>query len=99
MNQGEFAAGAVRLSGFAGVVLGWRPGEFWAATPAELGAVADAMRGEGEGLSGEEVDDLKRMLRRSPSTSFAGPPPSAAFQRQRGCHWSLGGSARTGEDL
>lgn len=71
----EFAQAAVRLSGFAGVVLEWRPGEFWAATPAELGAVVAAMRGEGEGLSGEEVDNLKRMLRRGPFTSFAGPPP------------------------
>ena len=68
MNGGEFAAGAVRLSGFAGVVLGWRPEEFWAATPAELGAVADAMRGEGDALRGDDVDRLKRLLADCPST-------------------------------
>lgn len=32
----RFAPGAVRLAGLAARLLGWRPGEFWAATPAEL---------------------------------------------------------------
>ena len=31
-----FAAGAGRLAALAARHLGWRPGEFWAATPAEL---------------------------------------------------------------
>lgn len=31
-----FAASAARLAGLAARALGWRPGEFWAATPAEL---------------------------------------------------------------
>ena len=31
-----FAASAVRLAGLAARALGWRPTEFWAATPAEL---------------------------------------------------------------
>ena len=31
-----FAQAAVRLAGLAARTLGWRPGEFWAATPAEL---------------------------------------------------------------
>ncbi|MBC2670917.1 phage tail assembly chaperone [Novosphingobium piscinae] len=45
---GPFGAGAVRLAGLAGRWFGWRPDEFWAATPAELapllappGAAAD----------------------------------------------------------
>jgi uncharacterized phage protein (TIGR02216 family) len=33
MNFGERS---VELAGFACSLLGWRPGEFWAATPAEL---------------------------------------------------------------
>lgn len=42
-----FAAAAARLAGLAAQVLGWRPHEFWAATPAELalslsGGEADA---------------------------------------------------------
>lgn len=31
-----FAESAARLAGLAARVLGWRPGEFWGATPAEL---------------------------------------------------------------
>jgi len=34
----HFGAGALRLSGLAARLLGWRPHEFWAATPAELAA-------------------------------------------------------------
>ena len=34
-----FGPGALRLSGLAAQLLGWRPGEFWAATPAELATV------------------------------------------------------------
>jgi predicted MFS family arabinose efflux permease len=39
----EFAAAASRLAGFAGALLGWRPAEFWAATPAELAVILTAM--------------------------------------------------------
>lgn len=34
-----FGPGASRLAGLAGQLLGWRPAEFWAATPAELAAM------------------------------------------------------------
>jgi uncharacterized phage protein (TIGR02216 family) len=30
----------------AGALLGWRPDEFWNATPAELGAILAALAGE-----------------------------------------------------
>jgi Phage tail assembly chaperone protein, TAC len=33
-----FGAAALRLSGFAAQWLGWRPADFWNATPAELAA-------------------------------------------------------------
>lgn len=39
-----FAASAARLAGLAARALGWRPQEFWAATPAEL---ALSLGGEG----------------------------------------------------
>ena len=32
----SFGASAARLAGAAAGLLGWRPDEFWAATPAEL---------------------------------------------------------------
>ena len=59
----EFAASAARLAGRAGAVFGWRPYEFWAATPAELGALVAAMRGDGDGLEAADVKALRRMLR------------------------------------
>ena len=34
-----FAPGALRLAGLAARALGWRPAEFWSATPAELTAI------------------------------------------------------------
>lgn len=33
-----FGAGALTLCALAARALGWRPGEFWSATPAELAA-------------------------------------------------------------
>lgn len=38
-----FVAAASRLAGLAGALLGWRPREFWNATPAELAAILSAM--------------------------------------------------------
>jgi len=34
-----FSEAAGRLAGLAGALLGWRPDEFWNATPAELAAI------------------------------------------------------------
>ena len=42
----DFRGGAARLAGMAGAVLGWRPGDFWQATPAELGGVVAAIAGD-----------------------------------------------------
>jgi len=38
-----FTPKATRLAGLAGAILGWRPAEFWAATPAELASIVDAL--------------------------------------------------------
>jgi uncharacterized phage protein (TIGR02216 family) len=43
-----FADAAARLAGVAGAVLGWRPDEFWRATPEELGAILAALVPEAE---------------------------------------------------
>jgi len=37
--SGTFAAGAARLAGLIPRLLGWAPGDFWNATPAELAAI------------------------------------------------------------
>jgi hypothetical protein len=39
----RFADRATGLAGLAGAVLGWRPDEFWRATPAELATVLTAL--------------------------------------------------------
>lgn len=38
MADARFGPRAVMLAGLAARLLGWRPAEFWAATPAELAA-------------------------------------------------------------
>ena len=40
--SGTFAAGAARLAGVIPRLLGWRPDDFWSATPAELTAIFTA---------------------------------------------------------
>lgn len=39
----DFTQSATRLSGQTAILLGWRPDEFWRATPAELHAVVTAL--------------------------------------------------------
>ena len=61
MNEPRFAAQAGRLAGKVALLLGWRPDEFWAATPAELAAIF-AARDEAEPGTGVGRDDLERMM-------------------------------------
>ncbi len=42
-------------------MFGWRPGEFWAATPDELAAMVRAVRGEEP-----QAFDLKSLMERFP---------------------------------
>jgi hypothetical protein len=41
----HFTTNAARLAGIAGAIAGWRPDEFWRATPAELETVLAAFVG------------------------------------------------------
>ena len=55
-----FSEAAGRLAGLAGALLGWRPDEFWRATPAELAAVLIALSGGGAApVTGDELARLK----------------------------------------
>ncbi|SCW69509.1 Phage tail assembly chaperone protein, TAC [Sphingobium faniae] len=61
----RFAGRAASLAGIAGWLLGWRPDEFWRATPAELAAVLKAARGEDgpeAGVDGRELERLVAMM-------------------------------------
>lgn len=56
---GTFGSGARRLSGLAARLLGWRPHEFWAATPAELAAILAPDTASGAApLTREEMNRL-----------------------------------------
>ena len=58
-----FRDAAGRLVGVAGALLGWRPDEFWRATPAELAAVLGAMLPDApEGVSRGDVARLMEMF-------------------------------------
>lgn len=58
----SFAQGAARLAGVAGWLLGWRPDEYWRATPAELAAVLAAARGDEAADGGVDGGDLARLM-------------------------------------
>ncbi len=55
-----FADAAGRLAGVVGTTLGWRPDEFWRATPAEVAAVVRALAGPGgDGVNRVLLNALK----------------------------------------
>lgn len=56
-----FGTGALRLSGLAARMLGWRPHEFWAATPAELAAMLTPFDAGARPL---DRTDLTRLMER-----------------------------------
>lgn len=56
-----FGPGAAQLAGLAARALGWRPAEFWQATPAELAAILLPPAESGEPLSRH---DLNRLMER-----------------------------------
>lgn len=58
----EFGQIASRLFGAATLLLGWRPNEFWEATPAELAA---ALLPDGAG-DAPEADEIAELMRRFP---------------------------------
>jgi len=59
-DEERFADSAAKFAGLAGALLGWRPDEFWRATPAELAAVLRALAGEE--AQAACADDLARLM-------------------------------------
>jgi len=60
MSQ-RFGPGALRLAGLAARLLGWRPDDFWHATPAELVSILSPEAQHGQPLARH---DLNRMMER-----------------------------------
>ena len=58
----SFGENASRLTGAAALLLGWRPWEFWDATPAELAAAL----GADEGALAPDREVLAELMRRFP---------------------------------
>jgi hypothetical protein len=59
LGTDAFSEGAARLSGVVPRLLGWRPAEFWNATPAEVASILGALEPAGaEPLSRSELERL-----------------------------------------
>src|SRR5436189_250567 len=77
-----FVSAAAKLAGLAGALLGWRPDEFWNATPAELATVIAALAGAsirggiGAILGGGKAGGLGETIA-SLLAAFAGAPGKA----------------------
>ena len=58
-----FGENAARLGGLAAVLLGWRPHEFWEATPAELASVLAAITPPADqSASAATIAELKELF-------------------------------------
>jgi uncharacterized phage protein (TIGR02216 family) len=53
-----FGERATELAGFASSLLGWRPGEFWAATPMEFATALGLDEGSAEAMDRAGMDRL-----------------------------------------
>ena len=54
-----FAERAVELAGFASMILGWRPADFWESTPAELASALGQDGREPERIDRSAVERLR----------------------------------------
>lgn len=55
-----FGEAAARLSSAASLLLGWRPREFWNATPAELALALNIARVDAEAPDADTIAALRR---------------------------------------
>lgn len=56
-----FTQSALRLSALSALLLGWRPGEFWDATPAELHAILSEMERGQKGAAPPAPAEMARL--------------------------------------
>lgn len=62
----SFVDHAARLSGRICALLGWRPAEFWAATPAELAAIIAALSGDTESRAPPDPGLVAQLMKEHP---------------------------------
>lgn len=65
VTEGLFGSGALVLLGMTARLLGWRPDDFWAATPADVAAVLTAWRDEAD-AGGVDRPALAAMMEQFP---------------------------------
>jgi uncharacterized phage protein (TIGR02216 family) len=57
-ERGYFGERAAELAGFASSLLGWRPGEFWTATPADFATALGLDEHDGDAMDRAAMDRL-----------------------------------------
>jgi hypothetical protein len=75
MTRPAFTPSAARLAGLAALLFGWRPDDFWRATPEELAGVLAAMaeaRGGAAGAAPVDGGTLARLRARFPAVGGGG---------------------------
>lgn len=65
MDDRRFGLAALMLAGVMARVAGWRPDDFWSATPADAAAVLAGWR-EGDAATGMDRTVLKAMMEQCP---------------------------------
>ncbi len=55
-----FSEAALQLAGQTSVLLGWRPDDFWSATPAELATILSAMSPTADAADGSILQHLMK---------------------------------------
>lgn len=63
----NFADLAVQLCGQCALLFGWRPNEFWAATPAELACIARALTAQAD--VPHDRSDLEKLMQLFPDVA------------------------------
>lgn len=60
-GEAHFAESASRIFGQCALLLGWRPDEFWSATPAEIASIRGALHGPEDSASVSRAE-FERLL-------------------------------------
>jgi uncharacterized phage protein (TIGR02216 family) len=58
----SFADSALLLAGQTTLLLGWRPDDFWNATPAELATILAALTPNGEAADGATLSQMMELF-------------------------------------
>jgi hypothetical protein len=61
-GRGDYTALANKLAGQTALYFGWRPDDFWNATPAELAAIVAALSGSSEAVDTQKLATLMELF-------------------------------------